>query len=195
MLNLILLAYTLGPALAIPYGLRVLLLSPIQLFLLLTAIYIIPLPLIFKLIEFGGYHERLYRGRIYEIFSRVTNKQVREITNIGDEIILAFENRLGYIGFYLAISIFTFLFGIFWASFFSYLLKVKRKRAITSIAIGVILGNIFWISVIYYSLPMLSTELILLLLIICLLIYGRKREMRVVREMVSRLKLLSIHSK
>lgn len=195
MLNFILLAYTLGPVIAIPYGLRTLLLSPTQLFLLLTAIYIFPLPLIFKLIEFGGYHKRLYRGGIYERFSKITNKKVREITNIGDEITKAFEKKLGHLGFYLAISIFTFLFGIFWAAFFSYLLRVKRKGAITSIALGVILGDIFWISVIYYSLPLMSTELILLLLIIYLLIYGRKREIKVVRGMVSRLKLINIHSK
>lgn len=185
MLEFIILAYLLGPVAAIPYGLKFL--SPFEIFIALSAIYILPLPIFFKFLEFGG-HRRIYRIAIFKKFSRITNKSVDNIKEAGDDIINAFEGRLGYLGFYLAISVFTILFGIFWATFFSYLLKIREKSAILAISFGVIFGNIFWLLILRYSIPMTTSEMLILGLLILLLIYGRKREMDVIRKIGMKLK-------
>lgn len=185
MLEFIILAYIFGPVVAIPYGLKFL--SPFEIFIALSAIYILPLPIMFKFLEFGG-HRRIYRISIFKKFSKITNKSVDNIKETGDDIINAFEGRLGHLGFYLAISIFTILFGIFWATFFSYLLRIREKSAILAISFGVILGNIFWLLILRYSIPMTTSEMLILGLLILLLIYGRKREMDVIRKIGMKLK-------
>lgn len=187
MLKFIILAYILGPVAAIPYGLNFL--SPFEIFIVLSALYILPLPIFFKFLEFGG-HTRIYRISIFKKFSKITKKSVARIIEEGDDIINAFEGRLGHLGFYLAVSVFTILFGIFWASFFSYLLKIKKKSAILAISIGVILGNIFWLLILRYSIPMTTSEMLIFGLFILLLIYGRKREMDVIRKIGIKLKNL-----
>ena len=94
-----------------------------------------------------------------------------------------FQRKLGHLGFYLAISFFTVLFGIFWAAIFSYWLKVEKKRAILAITLGVLIGNLLWVSIIFYSLPMLKTEIVILLIIAYLLIYGRQREIAIIKSL------------
>lgn len=193
-IHFILLAYSLGPIVSIPYGLN-LGLSPTKIFIILSILYITPLPILLKIFEFGGHHKKIYRKTIFTKFSEVTKKNIEDVMEVGDEIKEKFEEKLGYLGFYLAIALFTFLFGIFWAAFFAYLLKVKRKRAILSIALGVLIGNTFWLLIIscYRPIP-IEIYLLIALLIIPLLIYGRRREIQVIRWVASRTRIRKIKS-
>ncbi len=185
MLKFIILAYALGPVFAIPYGLNFL--SPYEIFIALSALYILALPVLFRFLEFAGYR-KIYRISIFKKFSKITHKSVRSVREAGDDIINAFEGRLGHLGFYLAISVFTILFGIFWATFFSYLLKIRERFAILAISLGIILGNLFWLLVLRYSFPMTTFEMLIFGLFILLLIYGRKREMDVIKKIGLKLK-------
>lgn len=188
MLEFIILAYLLGPVVAIPYGLGFL--SPFEIFIALSALYILALPVLFRFLEFAGY-SRIYRISIFKKFSKITHRSVKSVRETGDDIINAFEGRLGHLGFYLAISVFTILFGIFWAALFSYLLKVRERFAILAISIGIIFGNLFWLFwllVLRYSIPMTTSQMIIFGLFILLLIYGIKRERDTIRRVGLRLK-------
>lgn len=188
MLNFIILAYSLGPIAAIPYALHELMMSPLKIFLYLTILYIIQIPVIFKVIEFGGRHKEMYKKTIFRKAARFGNEE--EVLHLGDKITEAFQRELGHLGFYFAISIFTMLFGIIWAALFSYALMVKRKRAVFSIAVGVVLGNVFWLLLISYFRTMITTvDMILIALIIPLLIYGSMREMRVIKNIIHKFRL------
>jgi uncharacterized membrane protein len=190
MLEFIILAYTLGPMATIPYGLQVMSMSPLEIFIALSILYIAPIPLLFKFFELGGKHRKLYRKTILKKVSKVAGEQIDEVMGIGDRITEMFKERMGHLGFYMAIVIFTFLFGVFWAAFVSYALMIKRKRAIFSISVGAIFGNIFWLVIVEHFMGFMKpVEIIAVAILIPLLIYGSRREMRVVREIVTKLEL------
>lgn len=126
LINFIILASFVGPVGAIPYDLQVM--SPVDIFIILSILYLFPLPILFKLFEFGGTHRRIYRMRIFGRVSKIANRHIDEIIELEDRITDMFKRRWGHLGFYLSISLLTFLFGVFWASVISYMLMVKRKR-------------------------------------------------------------------
>ncbi len=190
MLNFILLAYLFGPVAAIPYALNNLQLTPEWVYIYLSVLYIAPLPIIFWAFEYGGHYRKHYAEGIFRKFSRITNKKIAEVISFGDEIQTAFEQRLGHLGFYLALSVLTFLLGIFWAALFAYALKIKRTGAIMFIALGVAAGDAFWLLVTLNLLPMKTPfEVLSVLLIVSLLVYGRKREMDALTWAASKVKL------
>ncbi len=186
------LSYTLGPVVSIPYALQFLNLSSLDIFLYLSFLYILALPLIFQAFEFVG-HRKLYRNSMIQKICKVCNvtaeNEAKKVRKTGDDLIENFENRMGHLGFYIAIAVFTFLFGVFLAAFFAYLLKVKRKRALWSISLGILFGNLFWVIVISYSLPRPHFEFLLLLIVILSLIYGRKREFEILKKISVKLNL------
>jgi uncharacterized membrane protein len=190
MLDFIVLAYLFGPGAAVPYGIYDLGLDPLTVFTYLTIMYLAPMPLFFWLFESEAYYRRLYRGSILQKFSRITKKQIKDLTALGDEIQEKFEERLGHLGFYLAISVFTFLFGVFWAALFAYLLKVERRKAVLSISAGVLVCNSFWLLISYVWPLKTPLELAAFVLLFSLLIYGRDREIRVMKKVASRIKAL-----
>lgn len=186
MLEFLFLSYVFGPVAAIPYALNYMNLSPGMVYLYLACVYIIPLPLIFGLFRLGNYYRRRYRSSLLKKFSRISRKHISEVMAFGDEIQQGFEERLGHLGFYGAISVFTFLFGIFWASLFAYILGVDRSKAIISIAAGVLFGNAFWLLVILNFLPLKTpVEVLALLAVVWLVVYGWRRETEVIKKIAS----------
>ncbi len=184
----LLLAVFLGPAGSVSFGLGIL--SPLDVFIILTLLYVLPIPVIFKLFEYGGHHRRIYRTRIYRKAAEITGRRMDELLKQGDEIITLFKENIGQLGLYLTVVLFTLIFGVFWASLFSYLLLVKRKRAIASMTVGVMLGNIFWIVFALYSRSLIKpVEMALLALLIPVWVYGAKREIEILRKIADRLNL------
>jgi len=192
LINFIILASFVGPVGAIPYGLQVM--SPVEIFIILSILYLFPLPILFKLFEFGGTHRRIYRMRIFRRVSKIANRHIDEIIELEDRITDMFKERWGHLGFYLSISLMTFLFGVFWASVISYMLMVKRKRAMLAIGAGVLMGNLFWLLLIEYFKTMITPiEIMAIVILFPLLMYGVKREMETIREIAIRLHLVKEH--
>jgi uncharacterized membrane protein len=190
MINFIILAYLFGPVAAIPYALNELHLSPVLVYIYLSAVYIAPLPVIFWVYEYGGHYRRKYSEGIFRKFSKITNKKIADVVSFGDEIQEAFEQRLGHLGFYLALSVLTFLMGIFWAVLFAYILKIKRTGAIFFIALGVVIGDAFWLIVTMNLLPMRTPlEVLFVMLLFSLIVYGRKREMDAIKWVEAKVKI------
>lgn len=186
MLRFIVLTYTLGPMAAISYGLHVLSMTPIEIFFFLSVLNILPIPFLFKLFELGGRRRRLYRMKILRKFSKVTNKRLEDLMEKGDKITELFKERLGHLGFYMSIILFTFIFGVLWASLLSHILLVKRKRAFFCISVAVVLGNLFWLFITEYSRDLITpVGVIAISVAIPLLVYGSRREVAVIREITA----------
>jgi uncharacterized membrane protein len=193
MLDFIILAYLAGPVVAIPYALDVMKMDPVSIYLYLAVIYIAPLPLIFQACYVGNYYRKVYRGALINKFSKISRKHASDLFAMGDDIQKKFEEKLGHLGFYLAISVFTILSGIFWATLFAYFLKVHRYRAIIAIAAGVLVGDAFWLLIAMRLSPVTKPYeslmiMFMMTLIISLIIYGRKRELEVIDKVSAALK-------
>lgn len=187
MLYFVFFAYTLGPLVTISYGLNVLSLSPLEVFTYLSLLNILPLPLLFWFFDFGRSRE-IYRMRIIRRISKLTSFRFEEVVSEGDRITTMFEERLGHIGFYFSISLFTFVFGVFWAAVLSYFLAVNRKIATLCISAGVIVGNVFWLMMIEFFREYLTYSSIMFIgLFMLFLAYGSRQEMKVLKEIASKL--------
>ena len=106
----LMLSVFLGPVGSVSFGLESL--SPVEVFIILTLLYTLPIPVIFKLFEYGGHHRRIYRNRIYQKAAKVTGRRVDELLNQGDKIMTLFKENMGQFGLYLTIVLFTLIFGI-----------------------------------------------------------------------------------
>ncbi|MEM2918232.1 MAG: small multi-drug export protein [Candidatus Altiarchaeota archaeon] len=189
-ITFVLLSYILGPIASVPYAIKFLNLGPVEIFLYLSFLYLAALPLIFKIFEFFR-HKEIYEESIIRKICRVCDikakEEIEKVRKTGNVLIENFENKLGHLGFYVAISIFTFLFGIFLASILAYFLKIRKDRAMLCISIGALIGNFFWVLVITYSLPRLQSEFTLILFILAFLLYGKRREIEILRKVSGKL--------
>jgi len=107
-------------------------LSPGLVYVYLSAVYIVTLPVLFWILEYVGHYSRHYRLGIFRKFSRMTDRKYADVVKLGDEIQEAFEQRAGHLGFYFSLSVLTFLVGIFWAVLFAYALRIKRPEQSSS---------------------------------------------------------------
>ncbi len=189
LLDFILLAVFFGPVGSIPYGLTIM--SSLEIYIILTILYIAPIPVIFKLFEYGGHHRRFYRRRIFRKVSDISGKRIEDLVDRGDKITDMFEKKMGHLGLYATIVLLTLILGVFWASLFSYIMMVKRRRAIYSMTLGVIIGNTFWVLVINHFRKYMTLEvIILILLLVPVWIYGLNRELEILKKVAKRLDLV-----
>jgi uncharacterized membrane protein len=187
MLDFIVLAYTVGPMPTITYGLHVLSMDPIEIFFYLCALNILPIPILFWVFEHGKRYRELYRMKIFRKIAAVTDETMEEIIAKGDKITGMFEEKLGHLGFYLSIVVFTFIFGVLWAAVLSYILAVNRRMAVVCISAGVIVGNIFWLFLIEYFRDYVTPAgMIAVAISFPLLLYGSRRERSVIREVAAK---------
>lgn len=142
-------------------------------------------PVWFGFFEFIGYSMR-YKNRIVSrVMGYATTKSKSFRTNI-DAYIQKFERRVGQFGFALGVIGFTFLVGVSWAALCAYVLNVKKKTIIASIAVGAVISSVFWTFVfagIVGALPSpLTLYLILIAATLAFLIYKKVRERKLLRK-------------
>ncbi len=177
------LAYTLGPAYAIPYATGFM--SFHEIILSLIILYSIPLPLIFLILQKKP-NNRLTRGFlvIVKIPYKVTKKTAENITQL-------FEQKMGYHGYYASLIFISFSLGFLWAAVIAYLMNFHRKAAYLCILTGTIIGLLFWSAVTYFSLKIVSpTTLICIFLLISFLsfINSWMKEKEVIKTVKNKLK-------
>ena len=142
-------------------------------------------PVWFGVFEFIGYSMR-YKNRIVSrVMGYATTKSKSFRTNI-DAYIRKFERRTGQFGFALGVVGFTFLVGVSWAALCAYVLNIKKKTIIASIAVGAVISSIFWTLVFAGIVGVLPSPLVLYLILVgvtfAFLIYKKVRERELLRK-------------
>jgi len=100
-------------------------------------------PVWFGFFEFIGYSMRYKNRIISRVMGYAAAKSKRFRVDI-DGYIRKFERRTGQFGFALGVVGFTFLVGVSWAALCAYILNIKKKTILASIAVGAVISSIFW---------------------------------------------------
>lgn len=179
-------AYSLGPAVAIPYG--KLFMSSAEMFALLVALYIIPLPLIFSGLDVLDYESRYKHGLARRLAS-LSEKELRVAVQKADSWLQPFEKRIGHAGYYVALVLVAFATGFLWAAAVAYVFRINRRPAYAAIALGTVLGLLFWFGVVEIGLVIPAPVFLAIVAVptIVSLIGGKLHEHRTV-DIVSKLR-------
>lgn len=187
--GLILLTMTVGPIGAVPYAIDRGL-SIAQATVVVCSVNVALVPMWFGIMEFFGYSGRYHKYLANRALEHVTRRSVEFQRNL-QVCVAEFERRLGHIGFFVGLTVFSFIFGVFWPSIGAYFLNIKRVPALISISIGAV-GNaiLFGLAAVgmLQFVPSPGTLYIgLMVLTVAFLSYGKLRESRVLRSIVRRL--------
>lgn len=178
------LAFTAGPAVAIPYALGAM--SVAEIFFTLLLCYTLPLPLLFYV--FGFFERRDdYKIRLLTKIVSFTKGEVRIFKHGADKVVDKLVDRWGERGYYVSFAFLSFAMGFIWAALIAHMLCVPRQRAYLSIAIGTMLGLAFWFAVVAFSIEFVNAYFFLILTLILALVffvYGHMQENRMLHEIL-----------
>jgi len=173
-----------GPALALSYGLPKF--GPLSCFILLSIEYILSILVIHLALAKFGLQYR-FKNKIFHKVSAMVHERGRKLALKMDDVAGKFNKELGDLGFYLALTSFTFLFGVYWAALAAFLLQVELSQAISSMSVGAVLSVGFWTYVILRTnLDAQTVTLFFLVLTVVFIAYGFLKEQKTISEITDR---------
>lgn len=179
-----LLAYTFGPAAAIPYAMSSMAhVNLLLIFLVLLIAYTAPLPIIFLILDKFHYSSVAKKS----VFQRLIGKQVEAAKDqkMMNNVYKSFVETWGYKGFYMALFTMTFAFGFLWSALIAYLLKLPRVRSYVAIGFGNLVGTLFWIFISVQTKAFIKPKWVIIIVILAtvtLFLYGEIRERKVLKK-------------
>lgn len=176
----IIIAYLFGAVAAIPYGAQ--LMDPVNVILSLAALYALPLPLIFYVLEKIDVKKD---KRIIRHFYRLTNASMRAGKRSTEWITRRFHNRWGDLGYFIALMFLSFALGFLLATAAAYALEMEKKRAYIAIVLGTLAGITFWSYITLFSLSNVNPSAFITITLGISLVsfaYGRIREIQTLRK-------------
>lgn len=187
--GLILLMVTLGPIGAVPYAIEHGM-STLQATVIVCSMNVALVPVWFGIMELFGYSKRYHKYLANRALEYVVRRSAEFQRNI-QVYVGEFERRLGHIGFFIALTISSFIFGVVWPTIGAYFLNVKRTPALISISIGAIGNAVLFgltsVGILKFMPSPRTLYLSLMVLTGVFLFYGKLRETRVLRSVLRKL--------
>ncbi|MDI6819496.1 MAG: small multi-drug export protein [Candidatus Hodarchaeaceae archaeon] len=187
--GLILLTMTIGPIGAVPYAIDRGL-SIVQATVVVCSVNVALVPMWFGIMEVFGYSKRYHKYLANRALKYVSRRSAEFQRNL-QVCVAEFERRLGHIGFFIGLTVFSFIFGVVWPSIGAYFLNIKRVPALISISIGAIGNAILFglaaVGMLQFVPSPRALYIGLMMLTVAFLFYGKLREIRVLRSIVRRL--------
>jgi len=190
---LLLLTFAFGPAMGASFCLASGL-SPSETALAVSAVHLLLVPVWFAIFRFLKY-ELLYRRKVFEKFARRT-KLTAKVESLLMENIRSFERGLRRWCLGTGLFLFTFMMGVSWSALLASLLNIRVSTIFLSVAAGALASSLFWTATLSGVMPFLpETWMIYLVtgvITLGLLLHGKVRESKAVREMAKSLRRLGI---
>ena len=177
----IILAYALGPAAAMPYGIHFM--SFWDMFITLIICYTVPIPALFYILKKMEGNDR---SRIMKMMKKATDKPIKFSAKSSEWIMYKFHQRFGHIGYLMSLVFLSFALGYLWATAVAYVFEFERKRAYAAIITGTIAGLLFWSCVAYFSVNIISPSTFMLAslaLALISFIAGKIQDQKVIKNM------------
>lgn len=193
-MELILITFILGPGGGISFALAQQI-PALETALAVSAIHLALVPVWFGIFELLRYSIR-YEDRLIAKLLKYSGERSRRLRAAAMAQLREFERRVGQWGFGLGVVGFTFLFGVSWAALAAFLLNIRKKTFMASVAVGSVASSIFWALIFagfagYVPSPWLI-YVIGAALTFALVGHEKIRERRLIREMSRSLKKLGV---
>ncbi len=167
-----------GPGMAITYGLGNSTFDPRRHLINLFIIQSISVILVYAILRRLPTDIR-FDNKILDKLTEQIHESKTNVMGVMEKISGHFTSNFGDLGFYMALTLLTFAYGPYLAAIVAYLLKVKLKRAIISIAVGAAVSIVFWWYLALGAIPFItptSVFVVTTFLTILFIIYGWFRE-------------------
>ena len=187
----------LGIGMGMSYGLENPSFDPITHLFTLLLFNVIAVVLIYVILQKLSLKKRFENKILNRVMQQVYGSQ-KGIEATVKKISMKFESRFGNIGFYMAFALITFAYGTYVTAAIAFLIKVKLKHAMISIAIGSIFAIVFWWYLAIGAIPFISPTLIFVVttsVSTILIGYGLIKEKRIVNRIISEVLKLKKTSK
>lgn len=182
--NFLIISILFGPGMAISYGLENPLFMPTAHLSTLLVIESLSVILVYTILRLLPTETRFKNKLLDKIALHIHGSRKSAISvmeNVSDK----FKKNFGDLGFYMALALISFAYGVYIAAAVAYFLKIKLKQAVISIAIGGAFAIVFWWYLALGAIPFVTPTLIFVVitgLSIAFMIYGFFRENRVIRR-------------
>lgn len=177
----------LGIGMGISYGLENPSFDPITHLFTLLLFNVLAVVLIYAILQKLPLEKRFENKILNRVMQQVQGSQKGMEATV-NKISRKFESRFGNIGFYMAFGLIAFAYGTYVTAAIAFLIKVKLKQAMVSIAIGSILAIVFWWYLAIGAIPFVTPTLIFVAVTsvsIMLIGYGLIKEKRIVNRIIS----------
>ena len=177
----------LGIGMGISYGLENPSFNPITHLFTLLLFNLLSVVLIYALLQKLPLQKR-FENKILKRVMRHLQGSQKGMEATVNKISTKFQNRFGNIGFYMAFGLITFAYGTYVTAAIAFLINVKLKQAMLSIAIGSILAIVFWWYLAIGMIPYITPTLIFVVVTtisILLIAYGLIKEKRIVNKIIA----------
>ena len=177
----------LGIGMGISYGLENPSFNPITHLFTLLLFNVLAVVIIYAILQKLPLEKRVENKILNRVLQHVHGSQKGMEATV-NKISRKFESRFGNIGFYMAFGLITFAYGTYVTAAIAFLIKVKLKQAMLSIAIGSILAIVFWWYLAIGAIPFITPTLIFVVVTsfsVILIGYGLIKEKRIVDRVIS----------
>lgn len=194
---LVLITFVLGPAGGVAFAFTQEI-PALETALAVSAIHLALVPVWFGIFELLRYSLR-YENHFITKFVKYGGARSRRFRAAAKEKIQEFERRVGQRGFGLGVVGFTFLFGVSWAALAAFLLDIKEKTVIVSVAVGAVASSLFWTLVFAWLADYAPSPWIIYaigtVLTIAVISHKKIRERKLIRAMSRSLRKLGVKMK
>ena len=177
----------LGIGMGISYGLENPSFNPITHLFTLLIFNILAVVLIYAILRKLPLEKRFENKIIDRVIQHVHGSQKGMEATV-NKVYRNFESRFGNIGFYMAFALITFAYGTYVTAAVAFLIRVKLKQAMASIAIGSIIAIVFWWYLALGMIPYITPTIIFVVVTsssILLIGYGLIKEKRIVNKIIA----------
>ncbi len=174
-----------GPGMAISYGLGNPLFRPLAHLSLLLLFELLSVLFLYSILHLLPTEKR-FENKILDKVATYIHKSRREIVGRAGELTLSFRRSFGDLGFYMALGLVSFAYGVYVAGIVAYFLRIRLKRAIIAISIGGAVAIVFWWYMALGLVPFLTPTIVFMVVTgasAFFLVYGWVRENRILRSM------------
>jgi uncharacterized membrane protein len=174
----------LGPGVAISYGLTNLGFRPVAHLLTLLVINLISIFVIYEVLRHLPLERRFENKILDKVVTQIhgsrksMEKAMKTLTDM-------FEKSFGDIGFYMALALISFAYGVYVAAAIAFFVRVRLRLAVISITLGAVLSLIFWWYLAIGAIPLITPALVFIAttsISIAFMVYGLVRENEVIKR-------------
>ncbi len=177
----------LGIGMGISYGLENPSFNPITHLFTLLIFNILAVGIIYVILRKLPLERRFENKLIDRVMQHFHGSQKGMETTV-NKISRNFESHFGNIGFYMAFALITFAYGTYVTAAVAFLIRVKLKQAMISIAIGSIIAIIFWWYLALGMIPFITPTIIFVVVTsfsILLIGYGLIKEKQIINKIIA----------